>query len=167
MQDIDVVLLISRSLHIAAAMLAIGGMAFARFVLHAVVHSEIPEEKRSAFVTAIRARWARVVHICIAGLFLTGGVNFALLAIPPKVDPNPYHWIFGVKLLAALTIFFIASALSGRSQGFARMRQHGVRWLNIGLGLAVLIILLSGVLSQVRANQDGKSVTPTTTSESE
>jgi hypothetical protein len=83
-------------------------------------------------------------------LLLTGGFNFLRLAMPPKISPMPYHAIFGVKLLAALAVFFIASALAGRAPGFARLRARSRWWLGMLLVLAAIIIALSGVLSQVR-----------------
>jgi len=99
---------------------------------------------------AVRVRWARFVHASIALLLVTGSINFAILALPPKVEPIPYHPMFGVKVLAALAVFFIATALVGRSAALARMRQARKKWLTVSIVLAALIVLLSGILSQVR-----------------
>ena len=99
---------------------------------------------------ALRARWAKVVFICIGVLLLTGSANFLMLALPPKIHPIPYHPIFGVKFFAALAVFFIASALVGRSPGTEKMRAERAKWLSRLLVLAGIVVLLSGVLSQVR-----------------
>lgn len=144
------ILLASRWLHLAAAIIAIGGAAFTRFALIPAAAEALADEPHEKLREALRKRWAKIVHACIAVLLLTGGLNFALLAIPPRIDPIPYHPIFGVKLLAALTVFFIASALAGKAPGFAGMRKARARWLTILLALAGVIVLLSGVLNQVR-----------------
>jgi hypothetical protein len=85
-----------------------------------------------------------------------------MLALPSKVEPIPYHAIFGVKFLAALGVFFLVSALVGRSPVFARLRQSGGRWVSLVIALGALIILVSGVLNQVRtrAAPNVHAVTP-------
>ena len=72
----------------------------------------------------------------------------------------PYHAIFGIKFLAARAIFFLASALAGKAPGFAKMRENSGKWMVAILLLGGLIILLSGVLNQVRLS--GAKVTATT-----
>jgi hypothetical protein len=148
--EIDVIHVVSRWLHIGAAIVAIGGAAFARFALLPSLAS-LPAEEAGRLRDAVRSRWAKVTHICIALLLLTGGLNFYRMALVPKIPPLPYHPIFGVKLIAALAIFFFASALAGRSPGFAKFRAAAPRWLSVILFLAAVIVLLSGVLAQVRA----------------
>lgn len=162
MADIDWVLLISRWLHLAAAIAAIGGAFFMRVALAPAAAGVLDDEQHRKLRDAIRARWAKVVGACIGILLLTGGLNFALLAIPPKIAALPYHPIFGVKLLAALAVFFIASALIGRAPGFEPMRQQQRKWLGILLSLAALIVLLSGVLNQIRTAQATPPATPRT-----
>jgi len=150
MDDLNILLLISRWLHIGAAIIAIGGTFFMRFGLVRQGNSSMDAGDADQRLGAISPRWPMVVHICIAILFITGGLNFWMLAIPPKIEPLPYHPIFGVKLMAALAVFFVAEALVGRSPAFAKMRAVRKRWLNIALGLAALIVLLSGMLYQIR-----------------
>ncbi|MEK7756433.1 MAG: hypothetical protein AAB385_04400, partial [Planctomycetota bacterium] len=102
---------------------------------------------------AVRARWAKFVHASIALLLITGAINFAILALPPKIKALPYHPIFGVKLLAAFAVFFIASALMSRGPGFAGIRAKRAKWLGILLALGGIIVLLSGILNQIRTAQ--------------
>ncbi len=149
----DMVLLVSRWFHLAAAIVALGGATFTLFALMPAAKATLTDEIHDALREAIRRRWAKVVHVCVALLFITGSINFAILALPPKVHPLPYHPIFGVKFFAALGVFFIASILVGSGQRFANMRRQRRRWLGILLGLGALIVLLSGVLHQVRVNQ--------------
>lgn len=154
---LDWVLLGTRWLHIVAAMTAVGGMVFLRVALIPAARATLDEAAHAQLRDGIRERWSRVVMIAIAVLLLTGGFNFAYLAIPPKIHAIPYHPIFGLKLLLALGIFFIASALVGRSPGFAQMRAENKRWLGIALFMAAIIVALSGALSQIRAAEHGTS----------
>jgi hypothetical protein len=150
------VLLISRWFHIAAAIVAVGGAAFTLFALIPAAKATLTDDVHERLREAIRSRWSKFVHACVAVLFVTGALNFAILAIPPKIEPMPYHAIFGVKFLAALAVFFIAEALVSRGPGFAKIRQQRTKWLGILLSLAALIVLLSGVLNQVRSSQTPK-----------
>jgi len=150
MDDLNYVLLASRWLHIAAAIVAIGGAAFMRFALIPAARATVPDDAHQRLREALRARWSKVVMACIALLLITGFYNFVVLAMPPKVNPVPYHPIFGLKFLAALGVFFIASALVGRSPGLEKMRSDRAKWLSRLLILAGVIVLLSGVLMQIR-----------------
>ncbi len=147
---LDLIVLTSRWLHISAAIVAIGGAFFMRFALAPAAESALTEDSHAKLREAVRARWARFVHLSIAILLITGGLNFVLLALPPKIEPMPYHAIFGIKFLLALGVFFIASILVGRGTGFQGMRQNRKLWLSVLIILAGLIVLISGVLSQVR-----------------
>lgn len=155
MDGVNPLLLVSRWIHISTAIVAIGGFVFVRFVLFPAAAQSLDADQDERLREAVRRRWARFVHVCIALLLLTGSINFAILAIPPKIAPLPYHPIFGVKLAAALGIFFIASVLVGRGPGMAAIRQNRRRWLTVVVLLAGLIVLLSGILSQIRQQQEG------------
>jgi hypothetical protein len=151
--SLDIVLLISRWLHISAAIVAVGGVFFTRLVLSRAAEHALPDEMHAQLREAVRVRWAPVVHACIAVLFVTGAYNFVVMALPPKINPIPYHPIFGVKFLAALGVFFIAEALAGRGAAFQGMRSRRPFWLVVLLALGGLIVLVSGVLNQVRVGQ--------------
>ena len=148
----DFLLLVSRWFHVAAAIIALGGAAFTLLALIPAAKATLADDLHERLREAIRARWSRVVHTCIGLLFITGAVNFVILAIPPKIEPMPYHAIFGVKFLAALAVFFIAEALVGRGPAFAKIRRQRAKWLSVLLALGAIIVLLSGVLSQVRSS---------------
>jgi hypothetical protein len=150
---VNVVLLISRWMHLASAIVAVGGAVFMRFALIPAAKATLTDDVHERLREAVRARWAKFVHASIALLLITGSINFAILAIPPKIKPLPYHPIFGVKVLAAFAVFFIASALMSKGPGFAGIRAKRAKWLGILLALGGLIVLLSGILSQVRTAQ--------------
>jgi hypothetical protein len=148
----DIVLLITRWLHISAAIVAIGGAFFMRVALMPAAAAALDDATHAKLREGLRARWFIIVQTCIAMLLVTGGINFVLLALPPKIHPLPYHPIFGLKFLAALGVFFIASLLVGRGQGLAAMRANRAKWLTVLLVLAGVIVALSGVLNRVRWN---------------
>lgn len=102
---------------------------------------------------AVYKRWARVVHVCIGLLLVSGFFNFYELAVAGGKAPTPYHVIFGVKLLLALVVFFIVQALVGRAAAFEGMRSRRTRWLGVVLVLAACIVVASGVLNQIRTAQ--------------
>jgi uncharacterized membrane protein len=145
--------LISRWIHLASAIVAVGGAVFMRFALLPAAKTTLTDEVHERLREAVRARWVKFVHTSIALLLITGAINFAILALPPKIKAIPYHPIFGVKLLAAFVVFFIASALMSRGPGFAGIRANRAKWLGILLALGGLIVLLSGILNQVRIAQ--------------
>ncbi|MCH7596194.1 MAG: hypothetical protein IID35_06500 [Planctomycetes bacterium] len=155
MEEVNITLLLLRWVHILAAMGAIGGALFMRFALLPAADSALDDEAHTKLREALRGRWARVVHTCIALLLITGGVNFALFALPPNVEAIPYHPIFGVKVLAAFAVFFVVSILMGRGTGFPSIRGNRARALSIVIGLGVLIVLLSGLLNQIRTGPAG------------
>lgn len=166
MDDINWLMLGSRWIHLAAAFAAVGGVAYARIALLPSAAEVLDDDAHAKLREAIRRRWSRVVHVCIGLLLLTGGLNFVLLAILPKVEPMPYHAIFGIKFFAALAIFFLASALAGKAPGFAKMREKSGQWMVAILLLGGLIVLLSGVLNQVRLSGAKLTATPKNTAPS-
>lgn len=153
MNHIDWFWLITRWLHLLAVIAAVGGAMFSCLAWIPASSEVLADADRDRLREAVRRRWARFVHISIAVLLITGGINFVRGALPPKIPPIPYHPIFGVKLLAAIAIFVIASGLLGTSPGFARMREQSRKWYAVIVGLGLLIVLLSGTLNQIRVSE--------------
>lgn len=160
---IDYIMLVSRWLHIVAVVTAVGGAIFQRYALWPTVSTELSDEHKAKLLNAIRARWARLTHISIAILVITGGLNFYLLVLQPRVEPLPYHALFGFKLILAMIVFFLATALTGRSPAFETMRRNPSKWLLILIAAALVIILISGGLSQVRNSSPTRGATPAVT----
>jgi len=148
--EINSIVLISRWLHVLAAITAIGGAVFMRFALLPAAKKTLDEATHEQLKEAVRARWAPFVHGSITVLLLTGMVNFYFLVLAKDVKPMPYHVIFGVKFLAAMFVFFVGTALVGRSAGFESIRSARAKWLTALLVTAALIVLISGILSQLR-----------------
>ncbi len=137
--------LISRWLHIASVVVAIGGAVFMRFALMPAAHSVLSEDLHDRLRSQVMARWKTVVHVCVAILIMTGAFNF-YIAFHDNVKPIPYHPLLGVKLIGAVVVFFLAIALTGSSPGFSKLRQKSGKWLSVLIALAALIILLSGLM---------------------
>ena len=144
MEPIDLVNLVSRWLHILAAITAVGGTIFARFV---VVPSLEPvdAEQRTALHAAMRARWSKLVAAAIGFLLLSGLYNIAYISMEYELPPW-YHPLFGIKFLLAFGIFTLASLLAGKTPAAENLRRHQKMWLNVNIVLAVLVVCISGIL---------------------
>jgi uncharacterized membrane protein len=142
----EVVELVLRWMHILAATAAVGGTLFARVAFLPAVET-LPEDQRRAVHEAARKRWSVVVMIAIAFLLASGFVNFLFFKIKEPDLPKPgYHALFGIKFLVALAVFFLASALTGRGDAYAKIRARRKLWLTVTLGLAILVVFLSNLL---------------------
>lgn len=132
---------LSRVTHISTAIALIGGSVFLLCVLLPAAKL-MSEEAHATLSQAISARWKRFVHIGIL-LFLVSGFYNYFRAMPLHKGDGLYHALIGTKMLMALAIFFIASALVGKSQAFAAMRTQRGKWLGILVLLACIIVLIS------------------------
>lgn len=151
--DMNVFLgLVSRWMHILAAITAVGGTIFMRMALLPSVN-ELADDARKQLHAAVRGRWAKFVMGSIAFLLISGLYNIFVIESQKKIPPADsglYHALFGIKFLLALGIFFIASALVGRSPAFAKIRENARFWLTMNMTLAILVVCLSGVLRGLR-----------------
>ena len=142
MNDLLAIDVVSRFIHVAAAIVMVGGTVFMRFILMPAA-AELPQAEHDQLRQRLLARWKRVVHAGIALLLLSGGYNF-MRAIPNHKGDGLYHGLVGTKILLAFAVFFIASALIGRSAAFEKMRQNRAKWLAVIVLLATMIVGLSG-----------------------
>lgn len=154
-----------RWFHIVAAITAVGGTIFMRFALVPSV-AVLSEEQRKSLHEQIRSRWAKFVMASIAILVITGLANFLLFNVARKAPGWEswrqsynalYQMVFGVKFLLAIAIFFIASALAGRSEALKPIRNHARGWMTVNVVLALTVVALSGVL---RLTHVGPTLTP-------
>ena len=153
----DPTLLLLRWAHILAAIVAVGGLAFARFGLLPAM-SELDAATRDRLHDAIRRRWLPWVIGAITLLLASGLANFLLFNARVKAEgwaggmwmrQTSYHALFGAKFLLALVIFYFASALVGRSQGTQWVRNARATWLSVTLGLALAVVMISGWMRQL------------------
>jgi uncharacterized membrane protein len=161
----DFLPLISRWLHILAAMAAVGGSMFIRLALFPAADAALPDEQRRSLHEQLRRRWSKVVMVAILFLLASGFYNFVLFLRLSHTwgpawesgSPNArmYQILFGVKVVLALAVFFIASAVTGRSAAFARFREKAKFWITMNLLLGVIILCISG---QMRMMHIGPNV---------
>ena len=146
--ELDGLVIASRWIHIFSVIIAVGGTVFLRLVLHPVAKATIPPEVGSQFSPALIRRWARVVHTCILFIILSGTYN-SIHSFPLHKGQPAYHAIWGVKVLLALGLFFIAIAITGRSAAFEGMRKKRPQWMAVNIFLAAIIVLLSNILKNL------------------
>lgn len=140
--------LVARWLHILSAALALGVPIFARFVLTPAL-SQLDETQRGAFRESLHARWRVFVYVMIVVFLATGFWTFLGAKRWSAFEPDVkfrYHLLFGIKLLIALAMFFISSALAGRSKALAGMRAKGTMWLGVLIVLGLCIVGISGFM---------------------
>ncbi len=132
---------LSRVTHIGTAIALVGGSVFLLLVLLPAAKL-LASDAHDTLAAGIAARWKRFVHVGIL-LFLVSGFYNYFRAMPSHRGDGLYHAIVGSKMILALAVFFIASALVGRSPRFAGFRAQRARWLTILVLLASLIVLMS------------------------
>lgn len=152
MEFIDV---LSRWVHVGTVIVLVGGSTFMRFALMPAA-AELPDDQHQALRERIFARWRKIVMIGIALILVSGLYNF-VRAIPLHKGQGLYHGLIGTKIILALVVFFLASALVGRSEKFEPLRQNSKKWLGILLLLAAIIVGISGyakvAIPRVEADQ--------------
>ena len=170
--QIDYVAYVLRLLHILAAITAVGGAVFARFALLPCIQSLGEDECRRVH-DGVRPRFARLVHISILFLLVSGLINYIMFVRAARdfstewreTYMSTYHMLFGIKFLLALAIFAISSILVGRSPGTQKIRDNARFWLNINLALALAVVMISGVMRLTHVgptNPNQSAVAPTT-----
>ncbi|HSV52037.1 MAG TPA: CopD family protein [Burkholderiaceae bacterium] len=139
-------------LHIAAAIVWMGGMAFALLALRPVATAQLQPPARLPLMAAVLGRFFLLVWICIALLAATG--LHMLLGAGMKAAPIGWHLMFGIGILMFLIfghLFFVpfrrlkqAVAQANWPEGGRRMGQIGkLVSLNFTLGwIAIAAVAL-------------------------
>jgi len=153
----DPLTLVLRWSHVLAAIVAMGGLVFARFALLPAL-AEVDEPTRDRIHEAVRRRWLPWVIGAISVLLASGLTNFLLFNGRVRAEGwadgvwmrmTGYHALFGAKFLLALVAFYLASALVGRGAGTQWVRNERAKWLSVTLGLTLAVVLLSGWMRQL------------------
>jgi uncharacterized membrane protein len=143
-----------RWFHLIAAMILVGGTIFMRFALVPSVGA-LSDDERKALHQQVRSRWSKLVMASIAFLLVSGFINYVIFyqtVHTPAWDEwrahcnALYQAAFGVKFLLAMVIFFIASAVSGRSESMKQFRQNAKLWLTVNVVLALAVVALAGIM---------------------
>ena len=145
----DIVAILSRWAHIGAAVVLVGGTVFMRFALMPAA-KELPEDVHNSLRERVMGNWRKIVGITILLLLLSGIANFIfVLKDTDRLDDEHkslYHSLIGIKIILAMVVFFLASALSGRAKGLEGLRKKSGFWIGLNLTLAAIIIAIAGYL---------------------
>lgn len=129
--------------HLVAAVVGVGGMAFMLAILLPSVRV-LSDEQRPLLMKTImgRFRWASWGAIL---LLLTSGLyNLRLRAW--EAPWGPYWMMMTLKIVLAFGVFAIALLLTLPIPSFERFRVRREKWLSIALGVAMVVILISAYL---------------------
>ncbi len=128
--------LIVTTLHILSAILAVGGVAFIRFVLIPTANG-LPESERRAFLERVQKKFTPILHGSFLVLILTGLHHVTRLIQRGLTIPESLI----VKIVLALVIIFIGVALTLPS-GFDGLKAKRKSWLLLNLILALIVVYL-------------------------
>ena len=154
--------LVLRWMHILGAAILVGGTIYQR----AAWTPEVKDEAASEQAARIRASWSKLVMASSGMLLLSGLINFVLMLQRFEISDasfpgSVYHPVFGVKFLLALGVFFISSALAGRSGLAQRLREKEGMWLTLNMVMAIAVVCLAGMLKLAeRAPKSSESARP-------
>jgi len=135
---------VSRVVHVSMAIVLAGGSFFALVALHPSL-SILEEEQRRNLAVNITQRWKRFVHLGILLFLASGFYNYYRMSQVHSGD-SQYHMLLGIKMLLGFFVFFVASALVGRSAKLQPMRDARGKWLSIVVVIALTIVSISGYL---------------------
>lgn len=148
----DPTLLALRWAHILGAIVAMGGLVFARFALLPAA-AELDESSRERLHEGVRRAWLPFVIGAITILLASGLANFLLFNARVKAEGwaegqwmrmTGYHVLFGIKFLLAMVAFYLASGLVGRGASTQWMRRDRATWLSVAIGLTLAVVMISG-----------------------
>ncbi|WP_010587307.1 hypothetical protein [Schlesneria paludicola] len=147
---------LSRWIHIVTAIVLVGGTIFLRFVL-APAAAQLSQPEHDKLRELVMNKWKKFVHGGIALFIISGFYNFIFVQVPKHRGDGLYHALIGTKILIAFAIFFIASALVGRSRSFEGMRKNAKMWQLLVVVLALVIV---GISSYAKINLPGRVLEP-------
>lgn len=156
---------LSRWIHVTTAIALMGGAIFAVLAVIPTL-ATLDEATRQQVKAGIRARWAKVIHVGILLLLVTGFYNYLAVTGPAHQGDNRkiYHILMGNKILIALVVFFLASVMAGRSAKFDAMRRQDRKWLSIIILLSALVV---GIGSYLKVAVPPSAAVPEATADGE
>ena len=141
MENMNAVVLLFRWLHILAATVSVGVPIYLWLVLMPAMTS-IDEESRTRLREASARRWRILVYAAIVIFLVTGLYNYLVVkrwSDFPTDAKARYHMLFGIKFLLALAVFFILSALAGRSAALEYFRKNAKTWVMVSVLLGLVV----------------------------
>jgi len=148
MQDIHFFPVLMRWLHVTGAIVVGGGSIFALVVVLPVVRG-LEKEVRSELNESMRKRFNMLFTIGITALIVSGFYNYIAIEVPRHHGQVLYHGIIMAKIVLAFVVFFVGSALVGRSAAFEGMRRKRRRWMRRNVVLLLIIVALAAILRAI------------------
>jgi uncharacterized membrane protein len=145
MGEINYLSVAVRWIHISSVIVLVGGAFFLRYVVMPAA-ADLPEEAHNSLRKWVTNKWKMFVHPLVALIVISGIYN--LVVRVTTVEPV-WHAIFTLKLVFALYVLFVASALVGRSKALEPLREKSPRFLAINIVMAAVIVLLSNVMKNI------------------
>jgi uncharacterized membrane protein len=145
MDSIEILNVASRWVHIATAIVVLGGTVFMRFILQPAAE-QLPQAEHDRLRGLVVSRWRKVLMGGIALFLASGFYNYLAVAVPKHHGDKAYHALMGIKILTAFVVFFLAEVLVGRSARFESLRRDRKKWLLVLILLAFGIVLISSFL---------------------
>jgi len=134
--------LLMRWLHLTSVIILLGAIVCLRLVLNPIL-AKVSEENSLSGIQAVQIRLKLLVHSSIAGILVSGLYNTHLMW---RTTISPYPTVYLVKILLVLVVLVVSFfATTGLSKWPERFSQC-TRWLNLALGLAMVIVALSAYL---------------------
>lgn len=128
--------------HVSAAVIGVGGMAFMLLVLFPSA-GLLEEDERDKLLKAALGRFRWVSWSVILLLLGSGLYNVKLVWLVPW---GPYWKFLTIKVALAIAVFIIILCLTIPLKIFNGFRQRRRQWLYAAFGLAMIVILISAYL---------------------
>lgn len=159
MDQLQLLDVLSRWIHVFLAIVLLGGSIFKRYVLIPAA-KDLPAEEHDRLQERIAQKWRKLVGMSCGLLLFSGLYNYLVVAIPQHKGDPLYSALVGTKILLAFAVFFLASALTGRAKKFEAIRRNSAKWMSVTILLGILIVAISGYVKIVCKPTSGDDATP-------
>jgi uncharacterized membrane protein len=130
-------------IHVVAAVIGVGGMAFLLFVLLPSARVLGPEQRETLLKVALgRFRW---VSWSVILVLLVSGLSSIRMRAWEVPWGSYWKWLT-IKIVLALFVFAISLMLTLPLSAFDRFRARRRTWLYVALGLSLGVILIAAYL---------------------
>ena len=135
-----------RWIHVTAAVLAVGGAFFIRFLLPRGLQLIDDPSRREELLLRCRRAFKMLVHPAILGLLVSGVYNTIRAWPKYKLDFSRTHVFWGPHLILGLIVMGISLwLLAGKT-----LRKNHRRWMASNVSLMLLTILMASAVKWAR-----------------
>lgn len=135
-------------LHVAAAVLAVGGVACIRFVVIPSIDL-LDESARATFTESVHSRFRQIIGVSMALLMVTGLYNVGIAAAAGQFADPCYLYPVIAKIVLALVVFKIAFMLIVPGPAFSGIKARRKTWLLVNFVLGMVVILIAAYLRRM------------------